>query len=248
MLNRLGASPGFRTETATAQQVEVVVSGMSQPIRNLQNDAGNMALILQIQTVGESYGARKTMPDHVLREIKEFIQSKFSGLSIPEIREAFRMAASGELRVNSEIYGGDLNAKIFGNVLGAYRDFRRGVIADLIKREDNVLKMQHEAKQKEANRAAFDKLLPKLVEDAKAGGKVLGWADVPEFWYHGALRTGLAAVDAGLAAKIWEVAGEIVKREKVAVSKSDARRKVISRQIFLFLKLFGGRMPDFKKI
>lgn len=236
---------GFSSVSASTRQVDVIVRGMSSSLRNADTET-EKALILTIQNIGQSYGARGATSDNVLLEIKRFILEKFGSLSLAEITEAWRMAAAGELKVNSEIYGGELNANVFGRVLVAYRDFRRSVVAEIVKREDRILKLQEAAERRERGQAAFDASLPKLVENAKS--KVKKWEDVFEFWYEGCLRVGLVSIDRDLANLVWSIAGKIVEREGVSVKQVAKRRKVVSRKIYLFHKLFGGDLPDLEAI
>ena len=248
MLNRLNGLQGFSIQGATPVQVAAVINGFGCAVRDLKTKEDVAVLALEIQRVGAAYGARKDIPDLVLREIVALVRSKFSMLGVSEIGESFRMAASGELKANSEMYGGELNAKIIGSVLGRYLDWRRGVIAGLIKREDRILKMQNNAEKHEKGRLEFEASLPGLIADARFHGKFKSWEMVPEFWYSAAVRIGLVVPEKGKADEVVGVAESIMKREQTPINKLVLRKKVLCWKLYLWRYVFEGEFPDFKAV
>ena len=166
-----------------------------------------MVLSMELMRIAESYGAQEKMSDIILEECSSLIKSYFAMLGVGELREAFQMAAAGELpNQDFKIYYGKFNAEILSSVLRAYRSYRQKVVAQLVEYQSRQSQAELDNRQHEQKRLAFDATFPDLVKDAKAKKKYSSWHSVPVFWYHVAQRLGILKMDRAEKEVIWKEA------------------------------------------
>ena len=264
----LESSKIVRIGEFSAHTIGIVVHGTQSPIRKLleEGEQGNVLLIAKVQEIASAYGAREGLNDNVLGECLRIAKDKFSMLGLGELGEAFRMAASGELKgIKVAVYGGIWNASIFGSVLGAYREFRRKVLTVMVKSEENMAKAARaeRLKAKEANLELHRNFHAMVLEK---GSKYQSWREVPAFWYGIAMKLELITFEKGEAQKIyaWSIETarvELVRQLQAATSQGQkisfqgvldafeqgnmTHAKVISRKVSVWVKLLGN---DFNQV
>jgi hypothetical protein len=121
-----GLTPAANNST-NASFKEAVRHSLKQSIRNTPISQLTERLVLEIEFCAKHYSGTDTSTEDfelLLQESYDFIISQFGSLSVLEVREAFRLAASGVLLVDLTAYYGRFNLQILGKVLKAYSDYR----------------------------------------------------------------------------------------------------------------------------
>jgi len=85
------------------------------------------AMLAEIKFAAVTYCAAPNTDSETCKEGVAFVLSQFSHLNINEIREAFRLAASGKIDASLAAYHGQFSIRILGEVLRAYDDHRTGI-------------------------------------------------------------------------------------------------------------------------
>lgn len=184
---------------------------------------------MELVRLAESYGAQQKIGDHIIEECIMLLRTRFAMLGIAELSEAFRMAAADELaELDFKIYYGKFNAKILGDVLRSYRNFRSKIVAELIRQQSRQAEQQSEQKLRDQKRIAFDREFPKMVEAAKANEKYSSWESIPVYWYTAAKRMGLISFEKGEAHAIYEEAKTIAIQQAIVKTKYQQKEHEIS--------------------
>ena len=206
------------------------MSGMLAPVRDERPDLVGAWLAVELPLLAKQYGNRVELPDHLLGECLDLIFTRFKHLSKNEIREAYRMWASGDLGElpAAEMYGGTFQARHLGAILKAYSDVRGKVMFQLVT-ESERLKYEHD-------QAASHEMKQKQVEEWFVGhvadikGKVESWESVPEFWYDMSRRLGLFTLTSeeghAILAEAHKLTHQTLKKE-LADGATGARRKYL---------------------
>ncbi|MCB0583669.1 MAG: hypothetical protein KDD10_30595 [Phaeodactylibacter sp.] len=225
--------------------------------------AAAQRLQVELERVAESYGARAGVPDSVLSECTQLVFSKFPGLGIGEIREAYRMKAAGQLDVpkgKGEMWGGVFNADQLGAVLSAYMKSRRRALGAYLRLVEGEKRSQEQVERSARMQAEFDAQFPALIEKMKTEAK--DWRDCPFWLFESAWKRGLISLEPGEKESILEDAMQLARieaenayaeaqeagglgvfrmrelRKAMDDEKGiEARAKTIARQITLFRKL-----------
>jgi len=235
---------------AGSGRVRAVVEGHASPLRAQENPAG--LLHVELPIVAQQYGAREVITTHVLKECIRLVLERFKFLGLSEIREAYRLKASGELQApGAEMWGGTFNADQLGKVLSAYRQHRRQIVAAYLHEKE----LEQEKAKARKRREDFNRRFPEMIE--KARQEITDWRDVPEFWYEAAMRRGWIEFEPGEANRIFAEAKELARMEfedeistapvtqKAALQAAilghgadlDFRAKVYARKISVFRKI-----------
>jgi hypothetical protein len=152
--------------THISANMQLMREGIS--IRNLTKagDADAVTAIQQIQTeirfCALTYtGVELVHNGSVAKECTNFVvkSKKLGVIRVPEIRNAFRMAAAGELTGENgkvvEVNGyGKFTAEILGKVLSAYLSYRAGAILEAEKELAKAEHAQREQREQAANEQA----------------------------------------------------------------------------------------------
>lgn len=238
------------------------MAGYCAQLRHMDKAQAAGQLQVELEWVAENYGARGTVPSTVLSECTQFILAKFPGLGVNEIREAYRMKASGELEIpkgKGEMWGGVFNADQLGAVLAAYMEHRRKALAAYLRNAHEERERQWKEERERAKIEAFEAKFPALIEKMKAEAK--DWRECPFYLYEAAKRRGLFRLakeeangiyqDALALARL-ELEGEYQEAQGGGVSvfrlrelhrratsqeSLEGRAKVIARQVTLYRKL-----------
>lgn len=93
-------------------------------------------LLLEFRQCAQQYTGCVKTDELVFDECAEFIVTRFGHLNIQEIRQAFRLAAAGELGdVKLDAYFGTFTVGMLGKVLAAYKDYRDRVTKEILAAE-----------------------------------------------------------------------------------------------------------------
>lgn len=195
---------------------ELVFYGMQNQIKHLKdgdpNDpkhkVGNKLYYLVLDIGKKYFNASVEQSKEAFIEVVEIIKQKFSGLSLNEIGEAFRMAAAGELGdVNFAAYGGVFTVPIFTDILTKFSK-RRNEVAMAIYRANADL--EEKAKADESVRKKADEFLAMLVHqhetEQNGNHKYKSYKDVPHHYGRSILDAGLIVFTPDEKRTIWEAA------------------------------------------
>lgn len=239
--------------------------GYACQVRHMDKARAAGMIQIELERVAASYGARQDIGEGVFSECTQLVISKFPGLGVNEIREAYRMKAAGELeslpKGKGEMWGGVFDAGQLGAVLSAYMEQRRKALgAYLRRRQEDAEKAEKERNARE-RQAEFDRRFPDIIARMQASAK--DWRDCPAHLYEGAKRRGLFRFDSIQEAHdIFQDALALARLEKEGAYQEalerggagmfrlrelkleassqegiESRAKVIARQITLFRKL-----------
>jgi len=196
---------------------EMVLSGMQNQIKHMKDGAdltdpkqkvANQVYYL-VTVIGKNYfNASVDSNKSAFTEVVGVIMQKFSGLSLNEIGEAFRMAAAGELGdVNFAAYGGVFTVPIFTDILTKFSK-RRNEVAMAIYRANADL--EEKAKADESVRKKADEFLAMLVHqhetEQNGNHKYKSYKDVPHHYGRSLLDAGLIVFTPEEKRTIWEAA------------------------------------------
>jgi alkylated DNA nucleotide flippase Atl1 len=155
----------------------------SQQIRKLPMEVAAAAIGDELSTLAIQYGLREKPQPEVLKECISLIGTKFSHLAPPELREAYRQWASGEIDVSAsgEMYGGQINARQVGAVLTAYSKARLEIMGRYLsavgEAKEQEARAQREAEKKAAFEDKFQSDLQNAIETAQS------YKDIPAYWF-----------------------------------------------------------------
>ena len=121
--------------------VSAVVAGDTIRRAVTENSALTLtALTVELEGCARDYTGCANTPEGTFDECVEFVMTRFGWLNIKELREAFRLAAAGELgNVSLAAYHGLFTVGILGNVLAAYKEYRDRISAEVAKAEKEVV-------------------------------------------------------------------------------------------------------------
>lgn len=245
MLPRVTSKTGYASAIVSA-----AVQGYLSPLRSQQQPA--VALHTELPIIAQQYGAREKIEKHILQECIRLVLEKFRALGLNEIREAYRLKASGFLEApGAEMWGGTFNADQLGKVLTAYVDHRRRIVAAYIEEQER----EQEKEKARQRREDFNRRFPDMIGKAKQ--EITDWREVPEYWYDAAMRRGWIEFGPGEAQGIFSEAKELARMEfeeemeaapvaqKAALQAAvlgqgddlDFRAKVYARKISVFRKI-----------
>lgn len=156
---------------------------MHMPIgRNPAQNGQGPALLAEMVLTAQAYGARHEMAPTVAKECAKLVAQKFPQLAIPEIREAYRQWAAGQIQADgADMYGGSFNAAQLGKVLAAYCKKRDRIAAAIRRAQQAHDEDQRQAAITEAQRQQFAKLFPLKFEQLRSTATT--WADVPVYFF-----------------------------------------------------------------
>ena len=259
------------TSDCSPDFAEKAITGYHQQIRHLMKTQPQRtaAEIMQaVKYVAEAYGARQVIGEEVQTEAVLLIRERFAYISVSEIKEAYRLWASGELETlkkgEAEMYGGQFNAAQVGKILAAYCEKRKRVVGAYLRQVEEEKRACQKNEIAERQRSAFEAAFPAEIEKMKANAK--DWRDCPHWLYQEAKRRGLfsftsteeaheiyrdalelARLEAQTAyADAVEAGGNMWKLRDLQLEMEDqkgqgARAKTIAWQITLFRKVVNAK-------
>lgn len=208
---------------ASEATVMAAVTGYHDQLRRMEDPA--RVLAQQLPFIAQEYGARTAILPHVQSECIRLILEKFGHIGFNEIREAYRLYASGEIRIKGgEMYGGEFNAGQLGKVLSAYNEHRKQIIAAYTEALHVTAEEIEEAKRAEESRMRFEAKFREWLKKAKA--EQTDWRDIPAYYYDAAMNRGLIEFKPGEKRQIWEDALILAETEFQEDVESEFGRKV----------------------
>lgn len=192
-------------------------------------EVATVSLIDELTYCATNYSGARDVPDDMLDEAAEFVATRFGDFAIDEVREAFRLAAAGELGdVDMKAYYGQFTIVILGAVLSAYKVYRRR-IAQAIQRAEQ----EAEDKWRESVQAQVwseEGWARERLSVLQAMGNVT-MTDVGEIDYTTFKKLGWMVVDKAKAEEIWALSERQVRVELATEAMSDVSLRHLLDQV-----------------
>ena len=227
--------------------VAAVHSGLTLSIRRQIAQQGEevatVSLIDELTYCATNFSGARDVPDDMLDEAAEFVATRFGQLAVVEIREAFRLAAAGEIGdVDMKAYYGQFTIVILGAVLSAYVIYRTRITAG-IKRAQSEAEAEAAAatrrEQWDETEWATNRLqtLKQLAFD-----HALTMNDVAEIDYTTFERLGMYTPDEDKKRAAWERSDAAVRSEIATAAMSDiSMRTMLQHLTTSFAKEFQDK-------
>lgn len=212
MLSSLSVSPKSYLPASSLdcdRRLSVAVQdGLALSIRRQSIGDGRATVMVslgdELAHCAVNYSGAREVSDDLFGEAVEFVMTRFGSLGVSEIREAFRLAAAGELGdVDMKAYYGQFTIVILGAVLTAYVLYRRRVVAAIERAEAEQREAERDAARSQDwdERAWAEQRLSVLREKVRAGS--LTYGDLTSTDYETFERVGLFTPDRETKKKAW---------------------------------------------
>lgn len=222
------------------------------PIEETRRDAqiiNALHAIAEIYTSADFSKMNEEDAAFALEEMKNFVLDNYSGLSIPELREAFSLAASKKINADLRAWNGKFTVSMLGAVLSSYQVWSNKIVAEY---QDGLKKLsrkpseeERREKNEETKKAVISAYL-KLVEQYKNDLEI----DDTKIFLH----WGKILVEAGYISFSLEVKRQILKEARLLVEAeireelTNTQRPTRARELRQLIRLLseGGESKKFK--
>lgn len=194
-------------------------------------------LIIEIPAIAKEYGAKNEIGKRLLTECIRLIKRSFLELSIGEIREAYRLWASGEIKVKgAEMYSGQFNASQLGKILGVYVVNRKKVLNIYLREEQRMRQEKEIMERDEVWKNRFEREFLNSIKSKRQS--IDHWRKVPVWWYRPIVQRGWIVFKEGEAHEIFEEAKRMVGLEKKLDDTIGLTDQELARQIARRLSIY----------
>lgn len=173
-------SIGDKSYIAPIGALGVVHTGMSNTIRSLKNTYGFQNKVDEIiKTIWEVYcGADPLLlTNEFIEEATKLLTTKFASLGVNEICEAFRLASINIIHADLRAFGGRVPLQTIGKVLDAYSEYRKPIVSEILREEQQKMTEQEIEKDKEARM-----LYEEAVKDFWDNTTPASWHECPHYF------------------------------------------------------------------
>lgn len=207
------------------KQIEVVISGMRLPIREMEENKRSTLLIQSLYFVGSAYCGVNwdNTNDMILNACAEEITRNFGMLGIDEIREAFSLASLGTFEAEMTAWRGVFTVSIVLSVLSGYKAYRnkiqKAILVELEK--ENELERIEIEKQK-AERVKKEIENEFITAKEQAGGLkpiYTNWKAIPHYWAKSLVESGFIDISPERKKEIFKKAQTESKKELIELSQ-----------------------------
>lgn len=174
--------------------MRLIENGMAYPVRSMTDTAFERAapavILLCAQAFTGADGIKQSDGANVALygECATILRKYYALLGLEEVKEAFRLAASGKIldsegkRINLTAYGGRFTVNMFGEVLQQYQEWRAKIQSAILRERENAVEAERTAerharfvRQTESVADCFERL--RWTND-----EIERWEDVPGWW------------------------------------------------------------------
>jgi hypothetical protein len=215
----------------------VILAGKNNPLKTMPEQDAKRLIGAQLIIVASLYcGAnlKDVQNEITLKEGVHFILKKFGVLGAAEIKEAFELAACGELGdINLTAYFGIVSLDMIAKVLNAYKQYRAKILSEierLLEKEERerVRAEQATAKNQETAQIVCEQIT-KAIAMAKEGISLWeSWEHIPSHYAKIAAQYDLLPIEPEVKAEIWANAKELAVKEVVTMA-SDANNYLAAK-------------------
>lgn len=172
--------------------------------------AGGMEPVVLLHTevkfCAATYCAAPNTEREVIEESARFIASKFGHMNVNEIREAFRLAAAGQIDASLNAYYGMFSVSILGKVLSAYDDHRTQAYRE-VRARINAEQQERENEQRaERLKEQFGTIGEQFQALTERNEKYPTWQSLPGWFAEKVVRDDLAGFCHDEKGKMWVTA------------------------------------------
>lgn len=188
-----------------------------------------VALSDELTYCAMNYSGAREVSEDLMTEAIEFTATRFGGLGVGEIREAFRLAAAGELGdVDMKAYYGQFTIVILGAVLSAYQVYRRRIAQAIQRAEQEAEDRQRElTKAEEWSTEAWAQMRLTTLQNMET----VGMSDVGETDYLTFKELGWMVVNKAKAEEIWAESERQVRVELATEAMSNVSFRNLLDQV-----------------
>ena len=238
---------------------DVVAQGYHFPIRKMEQETAQKALLALLPRLSEQFGGRHHIKEEVLAACVQIILKKFSHLGLKELPQAYEMYYAGELEVKgAEMYGGIFNAANMMKILAAYSRHRQKLIGQYLRLITAAETEKVEKERQHRKRQQFLAGIPEEIETRRP--MIKSWRDIPVYWFEAGIELKLfeRPVASGAIRKIQQdakIAAELELRkteESGQLKPTDDRRSAFreldfrrqfenrlrQREVVVFMKMY----------
>lgn len=191
----------------------------------------------------------------VIRECIRFVNEKFSFLGSGEIRQAFSMCSAGEFKdLHLRAYFGIMTVDLLGQVLRAYKDFRKIEVAKIEVAKEERLQESKALEAEIRNKNARAEICIKIKQAISGEIVFSAWESIPVHWGELAIQENIIQPSAECKKEIWQKSLELAKQSKLTEQAfaRDAGKFILARNIQMFLETVEvgefNANKDFKSI
>jgi hypothetical protein len=139
------------TSQHNAVTAQAVADGLGNSLRRaMQTDrqVTTVALFDALNFCALNYCGARDLSDELVDEMVDFCLTRFGGLGVGEVKEAFRLAAAGELgEIDMKAYYGTLTIGSLGEVLRKYQAHRDEIVRAIQKAETAQKRAEYQEKK-----------------------------------------------------------------------------------------------------
>jgi len=207
------------------KQIEIVLSGMSLPIRQMDEKKQTELLVQALYYVASVYCGVNwdNTNEIILTACAEEVTRNFGMLGIDEIREAFSLASMGTFEAEMTAWRGVFTVSIVLRVLNGYKAYRnkiqKAILVELEK--ENELERIEIDKQK-AERVKKEIEQEFLNAKEQAGGLkpiYTNWKAIPHYWAKSLIEDGIIDISPERKKEIFKEAQKESKIELIELSQ-----------------------------
>lgn len=137
---------------------------------------------LEIEFSAATYcGAPNTLPE-TIKEGVRFITDQFGHLNLPEIREAFRLAAAGKIEAELSAFYGLFTIQLLGKVLAVYDDYRTAIFREVRAQRIVAQDAAENEQRAEMLKEKFGTIADQFAALQAKNDKYSRWQDLP-IWF-----------------------------------------------------------------
>lgn len=254
-LNKAAKKVLFKTG-ATKTTLKTIQAGTYSPLRAYEVEAARKGVMSMLYLCIPLYmGIPKDKFNTLaLKKASQFVIDSFPWVSVPEIDQAFSLAASGVLEVDLAAYHGVFSIKTIGDLLRSYKVYRAKILAEVeseIREQKEKERKEQLAKEKNsAARLEFCKEVQTWLDMAKEGITYFEtWKDIPFRKVEIAAEEGLIIIPEAKKEEIEETALEEAKNALLREKYIEVTSGRASSKQYDYLKELldmGGQPEDLK--
>lgn len=116
----------------------------------------------------------------------ELMVHKYSEMSLEEIREAFRLAATNDIDADITAYKGVATVSIFGNVMSKYKEYRRKYVSEILNQKELAERERMQEEGHWQKKLQYEQMVVDWFEDAlkTKGSSIDGYGQIPVYYYN----------------------------------------------------------------
>ena len=207
------------------KQIEIVLSGMRLPIRQMDEKKQTELLVQSLYYVASAYCGVNwdNTNGMILNACAEEITRNFGMLGIDEIREAFSLASLGTFEAEMTAWRGVFTVSIVLRVLSGYKAYRnkiqKAILAELEK--ENELERIEIEKQKAENvkKEIENEFLNAKEQSTSLKPIYTNWKAIPHYWAKSLVESGLIIISPERKKEIFEQAKTEATKELIELSQ-----------------------------